>query len=247
MIRFSVVIPTRDRHQYLREAIASALRQSHAAQEIIVVDDGQGAADAINGISPLIRVLDNHRRGPVPARILGVGQAQGDVIAFLDDDDWWTDRNYLAKAADAFEADAQFCFADGAMVFVDGREDLQYSFGADAASLEKDNTILISAVTYRRSLHDELGPFDSTLPYYWDWDWYLRVARAGHPLHHIESPAVAIRVHARNMSGDSLEAQRRANLDSFALKHGLAPITLKNHLDIAQRAPGTPPTFQNII
>jgi hypothetical protein len=58
---------------------------------------------------------------------------------------------------------------------------------------------------------------------------------------HIEVPSVAIRVHAQNMSGESLELQRRVNLDRFAAKHGLPPIPLKNHLDIATHAPGTPP------
>jgi hypothetical protein len=55
---------------------------------------------------------------------------------------------------------------------------------------------------------------------------------------------VAIRVHAQNMSGESLERQRRANLDAFSTKHGLPPIPLKNHLDIATQAPGKPPALQ---
>ena len=42
------------------------------------------------------------------------------------------------------------------------------------------------------------------------------------------------------MSGESLEAQRRDNLDKFSTKHALPPIPLKNHLDIATRAPGKP-------
>ena len=241
-MRFSVVIPTRNRPQFLTQAVTSVLDQNFAADEILVVDDGHGAGMALAGLSPRIRVLDNGSRGPVPARNLGVETASGDVIAFLDDDDWWTDRSYLAKAAAVFDAGAAFCFGDGTMVFEDGRADLPYSFGADASTLERDNTILISAVTFRRALHAGMGRFDESLPYYWDWDWYLRVARAGHLLHHIAQPVVAIRVHALNMSGDSLEVQRRANLDAFAAKHGLQPIPLKNHLDIAQHAPGCPPT-----
>lgn len=241
MLNFSVVIPTRNRHHYLRQAIDSVLQQDHAAREIIVVEDGEGAAHAVVDLSPHIVVLENRARGPVAARNLGVGAAQGEAIAFLDDDDWWTDKGYLAKAARAFDEGASFCLGDGVMAFEDGRPDMPFAFDADRSSLERDNTILISAVSYRRSLHQGLGRFDESLPFYWDWDWYLRVARAGHRLHHIASPVVAIRVHARNMSGESLEAQRRANLDAFAAKHGLAPIPLKNHLDIAQGAPGTMP------
>jgi hypothetical protein len=163
------------------------------------------------------------------------------VIAFLDDDDWWIDKHYLAKAAERFNSGAGFCFADGCMTFESGAASLPYTFPADAHSLERDNTILISAVSYRKSLHEDLGAFDETLPYYWDWDWYLRVARAGGRLHHLREPVVAIRVHDQNMSGESLAGERRANLDRFAAKHRLPAIPLKNHLDIATGAPGTPP------
>ena len=237
MASVSVVIPTRNRTAFLGQAIESVLSQSHAATEIIVVDDGTGAAAALKDASPLIRVLDNRERGPVPARNFGVARARGDVIAFLDDDDWWTDRDYLAEAAKAFANGAALCFGDGIMAFEDGREEARFAFDADATSLERDNTILISAVTYRRSLHGTLGPFDEALPFYWDWDWYLRVARAGLPLVHLTRPVVAIRVHARNMSGDTLERQRRENLDRFSAKHGLPPLILKNHLNLVTDRP----------
>jgi glycosyltransferase involved in cell wall biosynthesis len=233
MASFSVIIPTRNRQVYLKQAVDSVLAQDHAASEIIVVDDGQGAGDAVADLSPAIKVLDNRSRGPVVARNMGVAAATSDCIAFLDDDDWWTDAGYLTCAAAAFAHGANFCFGDGTMVFEDGCGELPYSFEADGETLTRDNTILISAVTYRRALHGSLGPFDELLPYYWDWDWYLRIARAGHLLVHLQRPAVAIRVHAQNMSGDSLENERRANLDAFSVKHGLPPIPLKNHLDIA--------------
>ena len=241
MNSISVIIPTRGRHHFLKQAIASVLSQSQPPAEILVVDDGAGAREAVGHMHPSVRVLDNSERGPVPARNLGVEQAAGDLICFLDDDDWFIDRDYLATAAQACNDDAVFCYCDGRLVFEDGRPDLPFAFHADADTLTRDNTILISGVVYRRALHDELGGFDESLPFYWDWDWYLRVARAGHLLTHIERPAVAIRVHARNMSGESLEAQRRQNLDRFSTKHGLPPIPLKNHLDIASGAPGKPP------
>ena len=244
MSSISVIIPTRGRHHFLKQALESVLAQSLPPHEIIVVDDGIGAMEAVGPMHPSIKVLDNRQRGPVPARNMGVAAATGDCICFLDDDDWLTDVNYLEKAALAFDRGADFCYADGLLVFEDGRPSLPFAFHAGADTLTRDNTILISGVVYRRSLHADLGGFDESLPYYWDWDWYLRVARAGHELTHIQRPVVAIRVHARNMSGDSLAEARRANLDRFSTKHRLPPIPLKNHLDIAQQAPGKAPEIQ---
>jgi hypothetical protein len=54
---------------------------------------------------------------------------------------------------------------------------------------------------------------------------------------HLARPVVAIRVHARNMSGDTLERQRGENLDRFSAKHGLPPLILKNHLNLVTDLP----------
>lgn len=230
----AVVIPTRNRHGFLREAVTSVIAQHRPAAEIIVVDDGEGAGKALSTVEGPLRVLDNGARGPVPARILGVEAARSDIIVFLDDDDRLIDAGWLDQVAVAIEAGADFCHGGGIMVFEDGSPDLPWDYGADQHTLERDNTILISAVGYRRELHARLGRFDEKLPYYWDWDWYLRIARSGARLAHIPAPVVAIRVHAGNMSGVETEAERRANLDRFAQKHGLPPLVLKNHLVIAR-------------
>lgn len=224
---FSIIIPTCDRPGFLRRALASIETQSFRDFEIIVVNDGGQSIDAA------ARILDNDQRGPIAARNLGVANAFGDLIAFLDDDDWWIDSDHLASAAAAL-ATAPFHFANGTMVFADGSPEEPFRRTADAASLQQNNTILISTVCYHKSLHRQLGAFDESLPYYWDWDWYLRIARSGATLHHDTRPVAAIQVHAGNMSGARMEAERAANLAMLGEKHGLKGLTLKNHLMIAR-------------
>ena len=64
------------------------------------------------------------------------------------------------EAATRFDAGATFTYANGIMAFEDGRDHLPFDFEADAQTLMHDNTILISAVIYRRDLHAALGRFD---------------------------------------------------------------------------------------
>lgn len=225
---FSVIIPTRNRPDFLAESVASVLQQKNANLELLVVNDGDPLQATFS--DPRVRVLDNHKRGAVPARNLGVAESRGKVIAFLDDDDIWIDDRHLEKSATALAHNQGFYFANGLMAFPDGST-RDFSQSASATSLEKDNTILISAVCYSKSLHEKLGTFDESIPYYWDWDWYLRVARAGTPLHHQAKPAVSIRVHANNMSGTANAAARQENLDRLCTKHGLEKIVLKSHID----------------
>jgi glycosyltransferase involved in cell wall biosynthesis len=221
---FSVIIPTRNRPQFLQEALSSVLQQSNSKFEILVVNDG---AEPVQFKDARIIVLDNLQRGAVPARNLGIANASGSHIAFLDDDDVWTDKEHLARAQ---ASQAEFYFADGFMAYPNG-ERKSFAREANMESLAQDNTILISAVCYKKSLHERLGSFDEALPYYWDWDWYLRVARSGATLHRQTTPAVDIRVHAHNMSADANFAARRSNLDLLRSKHNLDEITLKNHTD----------------
>ncbi len=177
-----------------------------------------------------VRVLHSGQKGAVPARNLGVMAARGEVIAWLDDDDVWTDADFLRHSIETFKSGSNFVFGDGALVFPDG---MRKAFAQDATAetLVHDNTILISAVCYRTDLHSKLGMFDEALPYYWDWDWYLRVARAGDVLTRLEAPVVDIRIHAQNMSGQNNSDVRHNNLRALCTKHGLPDIPLKSHVD----------------
>lgn len=92
MTRISVVIPTYNRPELLREAVESVARQSCPAFEIIVVDDGsQPPVDAeslLKDFGSRIRVLRNEQPMKQPyARDQGVQVAMGDVVVHLDDDD----------------------------------------------------------------------------------------------------------------------------------------------------------------
>lgn len=226
---FSVIIPTRNRPQFLGDAVASVLAQMDVQLELIIVNDGDVQVAGFG--DERITVISSAGAGAVPARNLGVASARGEVIAFLDDDDQWCDPHFLSSAQSAFATHADFVFADGEMIFADGRQPKPFIHNADAQSLARDNTILISAVCYRRDMHQSLGHFDEDLPYYWDWDWYLRVARAGKNLSHLNRNVVQIRIHVSNMSGNANAWQRQLNLERFAKKHALGELTLKSHLD----------------
>lgn len=227
---FSVIIPTRNRPEYLGDAVASVLRQRDVSLELIIVNDGNVAVPEFSDAR--VCVISSGESGAVPARNLGVARAGGDVIGFLDDDDQWTDDYWLKQASDALVHGADLVFGDGRMAYPDGSYK-SFALDADASSLAHDNTILVSSVCYRKSIHQMLGRFDETLPYYWDWDWYIRVARSGFKLKRITSPVVDIRVHAENMSGQKNVKPRQENLNRLAEKHGLGQLSLKAHLDFA--------------
>ena len=92
-ILVSVIIPVYNGERYLAEALDSVLRQSHPADEIIVIDDGStdGSAKIIESFRASVEYHWQPNGGPGAARNLGVTLAHGAFLAFLDADDLWTE------------------------------------------------------------------------------------------------------------------------------------------------------------
>ncbi|THD47728.1 MAG: glycosyltransferase family 2 protein [Bradyrhizobium sp.] len=244
----SVVIPTRNRHAMLAEAIGSVLRQDWRDHEIVVVDDGEGAADFLArrfAQTPAIRCADNRHSGQVRARNLGVSLARGDIVAFLDDDDLWGSPAYLGAVRAAIAGDNAASVASGEIVTIDGDlkpiETIPFAARTDPQSIRADNKILVSGFAFARTLSERLGPFDEIMPIYWDWDWYLRLHEAGVVFHDLGPQDVKIRVHAEATSRPDQSELRRQDLGRLSAKHGLGPLTLRNHESIARdEATGEP-------
>jgi succinoglycan biosynthesis protein ExoO len=102
-VRFSVVMPLYNKAAHVRDAIDSIRAQSHAAYEIIVVDNRStdGSREIVAAIDdPRIRLLDLATPGPggYAGRNIGIDAARGEWIAFLDADDLWA-HGHLALLA----------------------------------------------------------------------------------------------------------------------------------------------------
>src|SRR5690349_15888802 len=88
----SVIIPLYNKAPYLRRALESIASQTFADFEAIVVDDGSTDGSeriAAEFADPRFRVLRQPNRGPGSARNLGIAEARGELLAFLDADDEW--------------------------------------------------------------------------------------------------------------------------------------------------------------
>lgn len=88
----SCIIPTKNRPELVRRAIDSVLTQGHENIEIIVIDDSTNdeTKAILLSYGSKIRYIKNEKsRGAPFSRNVGLDEAKGDAIAFLDDDDIW--------------------------------------------------------------------------------------------------------------------------------------------------------------
>lgn len=201
MPRVSVVIPTYNRRDVVREAIASVTAQTYPDVEVIVVDDGSddGTAEVVSEFHEFDEVQYVHQanRGVSAARNVGVARARGDLIAFLDSDDVWQPDKLAHQVAFFQEhSDAQICQTDEIWLRNGARVNPHRKHrktGGDifARSLELC-LVSPSAVMMRRALFERAGGFDETLPVCEDYDLWLRIT-ARMPVHFIALPLVVKR------------------------------------------------------
>jgi glycosyltransferase involved in cell wall biosynthesis len=97
----SVIIPVYNGCKYLREAISSVLEQNPAPLEVLVVDDGSSdrSAEVSGEFGSPVRVISQEHRGAGAARNNGVRNSTGDLLAFLDCDDYWAPAKLASQLA----------------------------------------------------------------------------------------------------------------------------------------------------
>lgn len=86
----SCIMATRDRREFIPQALRCFLRQSYENSELIVVDDGRDpVADLCQGL-PRVRYIRLHRPATTGAKLnIGIQRARGAVLQKLDDDDYY--------------------------------------------------------------------------------------------------------------------------------------------------------------
>jgi glycosyltransferase involved in cell wall biosynthesis len=96
----SVILPVHNGERYLAESIASVLAQTHAPDELIVVDadSDDRSAEIVAGIAG-VRYHRQARGGAAQARNTGLALATHDLIAFQDADDVWMPERLALQTA----------------------------------------------------------------------------------------------------------------------------------------------------
>ncbi|GAB5601672.1 glycosyltransferase [Thermus sp. FJN-A] len=229
----SVLIPTKGRPGFLREALESLRRQTFSRFEAVVVEDGEGEGlEVVAALGdPRLRGFRNRGRGQVEARQTGLAEARGEVVLFLDDDDLLLDAAYLYRVWRGLSQEEAVVYGEGWLLLE--AEAVPFSPGEVGAWLLRDNRLLASGTALRRATLEALGGLDPGMGDYWDWDLWLRAYKAGLPFRYLKGRGLGIRVHGANQSYGARHRERAYYLERLRLKHNLGPLVLKNHLSLA--------------
>lgn len=182
--RISVVMPCYNAAPYVEEAVRCVMGQTWPDVELIVVDDGSSddSADLVRRLVEehpgRIQQLHTSRLGPFPARNVGLRHCHGQLIAFLDADDWWLpdtlEKLHGALADNA--VDLAYCGWQnvGEDIKSEPYVPPEYEASDPVATFVRTCPWPIHAVLMRKELVDRLGGFSERRFSAMDYDFWLR-------------------------------------------------------------------------
>lgn len=182
-MQISVVIPSFNRRHTLQRALQSVFEQSSVVDEVILVDDGSsdGSAEMVARAFPTVKLIRQPNLGVSAARNRGIEAARYDWIALLDSDDSWLPAKIeKIRAARRQQPDFVLFHSD----------EIWMRRGVRVNPMKKHRkhggwifeqclplcAISPSASVIRKSVLQELGMFDESLPACEDYDLWLRLS-----------------------------------------------------------------------
>jgi GT2 family glycosyltransferase len=219
----SVIIPTYDRPKLLLRAVRSVLAQDFRDLEVIVVDDHSPTsaedmlrAEFVDAFSQgVLRCLRNETNCEKSlSRNRGVAAARGELLAFLDDDDFWMPTHLsMLTAAKAAYPDCAAVFGNYVALYEDGYARLGLPGVASGAGQRYREMCVageLSSSCYaliEKKAFSEAGGYDASLRVCEDRDLMGRIA-VRHDVCYTSMPTLCIWVHAATHSFRSDSLQR---------------------------------------
>jgi glycosyltransferase involved in cell wall biosynthesis len=202
-VQLSFVIPTRNQARFLRQCIDGCLSQDVRDAEIIVVDglSTDNTREVLASYGDRIRWTSEPDRGQSDAINKGIRRAQGELIAWINSDDYYASPRAIRSLLDAFEAEREvdIVYGNGVRVDVEGKELGTYR----ARAIERladivthpASFVLQPAVVFRRQLFVDVGGVDETLHYTMDYELWIRLFAAARRARYIPEVIACARYH----------------------------------------------------
>ena len=245
---FSIVIPLYNKENSIEKTLKSVFYQSFSDFEVIVINDGSTdkSDEKVKAFSDVrVRLISTENRGVSQARNLGLKEAKGTLIAFLDADDYWFPHHLenlyqLHKNfpnAGLLASNYQFYYSDKRIIqpLFDGIPTQKWSGIVPdffKASM-KYRLAWTSAVAVKKEVFESLGNFDEniTLGAGEDTDMWIRIA-LNYPVAFDNEVSAYYQMETENRISLSRTLERRfSKLDKFTNKEQ-TNISLKKYLDL---------------
>ncbi len=219
----SIVTPSFNQGNFLKRTINSVLRQTYPNIEYIVVDGGStdNSIDIMKSYRSSFKWISEPDRGQADAINKGFAFSNGEIRAYLNSDDILM-YDAVEKAVGYFNQNPTWDMVYGEAVYIDRNDNTTGRYNTDDYSFQRlmaDCCICQPAAFWRTRIAKKTGPFDQGLSYVMDYDYWLRIDRAGGCIRHVNETLAASRLYPRTKT---VSARRDIYREIFkvCLKHG---------------------------
>jgi len=204
----SVITPSFNQAQFIGQTIQSVMNQEYPDYEHIVIDGGSddGTLDILK-VYPHLKWLSEKDRGQSDAVNKGFRMATGDIIAWINSDDWYEPGAFRA-VADYFIANPEKNIVMGDCNLIDATgvifdRVINHERGFDELKKHWISRSIPTqpALFFRRKLLDEFGVLDESLHFAMDYDLWMRFAQRNR-FYHLEQTVANYRFHSDAKGGD---------------------------------------------
>lgn len=222
--RMTIITPSFNQGAYIEQTIRSILDQGYPDLEYWVLDGGSTdeTLDILRKYESRLQWISEKDRGQSHAINKGLRKATGEIIAFLNSDDYY-EPGALLKVGQFFAGTPKAAWVTGKCRTVDPQgQEMRRSITLyknlwlrtrSYKALLVLNYISQPATFWRKEVVDRIGEFDEALRYTMDYDYWLRVGQH-YRLWFINEYLTAFRLHPSSKSGSSTEAQFAEDLET---------------------------------
>jgi GT2 family glycosyltransferase len=216
-MRLSFVVPTRNQARFIGQCIDGCLAQNITDSEIVVVDGAStdNTTEVLAGYGDRVRWISERDRGQSDAINKGIRMAKGDLIAWINSDDYYASPHAIAKLLDAFDAepDVDIAYGNGVRVDEAGHEIGPYRARAVANVTQivthPASFVLQPSLVFRRQLFLEVGGVNEALHYTMDYELWIRLFAAARKARYVPELVACARYHTDAKSVAAMGKQIR--------------------------------------
>lgn len=236
----SIILRTCDRPKYLSMALRSIKEQSMLDIEVLLIDTGRYRCDAVifKDFPRPLAYFQETEAGAAAALNIGLVNAKGKYVAFLDDDDIW-DKNFLSlmcnvikeNSVDVVACNAYYIIGNKKIKKVIPKIPREKLLGMMIA----EDFLITDAMLIRYKAIMDVGTFDETLLTNMDWDMWLRMLLNGKKFLLVTPCLTYVNIHASNISKNKITCaiSQLAVLRKLEVSKGLLSSNERDLLDKA--------------
>lgn len=216
-MRISFVIPTRNQAGFLRQCIDSCLAQGVADHQILVLD-GASTDDTVKILESYGNAItwrSQRDRGQSDAINQGVRLASGELVAWINSDDYYASQGAIRRLLDEFDRDASVDIAYGDGLRVNREGQLLGAFlsrpiqRAAEIVASPASFVMQPSLLFRRQLFLDVGGLDERLHYAMDYELWIRLFERARRTRYVPEAIACARYHDDAKSVNAMGAQIR--------------------------------------